>query len=124
MFTSGPGSPGLAPLPRERGSLVGGDRELRSIARALDDHLRLVTLHGAAGIGKTRLALRGGADRQRLGQPVLYCDLGGARTLQDVCRGIAAALSVSLAEISSPTDSLDALGRALAWRGSSLLVLD
>ena len=45
-------------------SFVGRDRELREVGRLLDEH-RLVTLTGAGGAGKTRLALQTAAQRVR-----------------------------------------------------------
>jgi predicted ATPase len=44
-------------LPASLISFVGREQDLAQIARLLDDH-RLVTLYGAPGVGKTRLALR------------------------------------------------------------------
>jgi non-specific serine/threonine protein kinase len=48
-------------LPAEVTRFIGRRRELPAIAAAVERH-RLVTLRGAAGVGKTRLALRTGAD--------------------------------------------------------------
>src|SRR6202012_362017 len=47
-------------LPAEVTRFIGRRRELPAIAGAVERH-RLVTLRGAGGVGKTRLALRGGA---------------------------------------------------------------
>jgi predicted ATPase/DNA-binding SARP family transcriptional activator len=51
-------------LPSALTSFVGRGRELREVARLLDDH-RLLTLTGAGGAGKTRLALQAAAERVR-----------------------------------------------------------
>jgi non-specific serine/threonine protein kinase len=48
-------------LPAEVTPFIGRRRELPAIAAAVERH-RLVTLRGAAGVGKTRLALRTGTD--------------------------------------------------------------
>src|SRR4051794_18409058 len=51
-------------LPVALTSFIGRDRELREVARLLDRH-RMVTLTGAGGSGKTRLALEAAAARVR-----------------------------------------------------------
>ena len=48
-------------LPAEVTRFIGRRRELPAIANAIERH-RLVTLRGAGGVGKTRLALRVAAD--------------------------------------------------------------
>jgi predicted ATPase/DNA-binding SARP family transcriptional activator len=55
-----PPGAGCGNLPPEPTSFVGRARELADVV-ALIARERLVTLHGAGGIGKTRLALRAGA---------------------------------------------------------------
>src|SRR4051794_26209168 len=50
-------SGGEAVLPTEMTSFVGRRQELADVRRALSAY-RLVTLTGAGGVGKTRLALR------------------------------------------------------------------
>ena len=50
------GRPGRTPIPSTVGSFVGREDELSEIIRLLHTH-RLVTLTGAGGSGKTRLAL-------------------------------------------------------------------
>ena len=55
----GSGAPHNLPLPLS--SFVGRERELEAVRRLLEQ-ARLVTLTGAGGIGKTRLALRVAAD--------------------------------------------------------------
>ncbi len=47
----------LTNLPHDISSFLGRDTELADIARAIDVN-RLVTLSGAGGVGKTRLALK------------------------------------------------------------------
>lgn len=50
-------------VPESVTTFVGRDRELREIRALLDrDHVRLVTLIGPGGVGKTRLASRVGAE--------------------------------------------------------------
>jgi hypothetical protein len=52
-------------LPVETTGFVGREAELARLT-ALLGHARLVTVTGPGGVGKTRLALRGGGRRWRL----------------------------------------------------------
>ncbi len=55
----------MQPLPAEATSFIGREHELAEIARLLaDPACRLLTLIGAGGIGKTRLALQAAADQE------------------------------------------------------------
>src|SRR5260370_40406331 len=51
-------------LPAEVTRFIGRQRELAQIRKALE-RSRLVTLRGAGGVGRTRLALRAAADLRR-----------------------------------------------------------
>ena len=61
LLTSSPLGPALGEergnLPASFASFVGRQREIEAVGRLLESH-RLVTLAGAPGVGKTRLALR------------------------------------------------------------------
>ena len=64
-------------LPTETSAFVGRDAELQAIRERLDDaDVRLVTLTGPGGTGKTRLAIRAAADQiDRFTDGVYFVDL-------------------------------------------------
>ena len=97
---------------------VGREVELTRLRGALDK-AALVTLWGAAGLGKTRLA-------QRLVEVegnALFVDLTEATDLIGICEAVARAMSLSLTGRGA-SDVTDEIGRALDARGRLLLVLD
>jgi predicted ATPase/class 3 adenylate cyclase len=87
-------SPAANNLPRPLTSFVGRENELEAVAHLMRIN-RLVTLTGAGGCGKTRLALE--AARRSLGayaDGVWWIDLGGVVDPASVSRAGAAALGV------------------------------
>ena len=126
---SAPGLPGELQAPRARGTrsvqlpaqltaLVGRDEEIADAAQALERHdVRLLTLTGAGGIGKTRLGVASAA-RAADAYPdgVFFVPLADTRTPEQVVGAIAAALGLrsegARALLSTIEDRL-ASGRAL-----------
>ena len=116
----GPLTPARHILPAERDAFVGREAEIGEVAHHLDSH-RLVTLLGAGGMGKTRLAVR--YAWQHLPQwpgGVWFCDLTEARSVDGIASALARALDVQLGK----RDSLEQLGNAIAGRGRCLIILD
>jgi predicted ATPase/transcriptional regulator with XRE-family HTH domain len=72
---------GESTLPRSAGPLFGRDRELRAIAGALgSEHVRLLTLTGPGGVGKTRLAIEAaGQVAARFADGVRFVRLDGLK---------------------------------------------
>jgi predicted ATPase/DNA-binding CsgD family transcriptional regulator len=107
-------------LPGQVTRFIGRRRELPAIAAAIERH-RLVTLRGAAGVGKTRLALRAARDvRDTFADGCWLVELSALRTPGLLPRTIAAALG--LPEEASG-DTAEILAASLAER-ELLLVLD
>ncbi len=107
-------------LPRRLTSFVGRARELAETARLLDEH-RLLTLTGAGGCGKTRLALELGARQQdRFGGAVWIAELA---PLADPGLVPATVATVLGAQLAPGVPAIDALIASIADR-PLLLVLD
>jgi predicted ATPase/Tfp pilus assembly protein PilF len=108
-------------LPAERDSFVGQETESEDLERNLAGSSHLVTLVGAGGMGKTRLAVH--TAWRRLGDwpgGVWFCDLTEARSLQGIASAVAGSLGVQL----GGGDPIEQLGHAIAGRGRCLMILD
>jgi class 3 adenylate cyclase len=84
-------------LPTQTSTFVGRDADLEEIdGRLGDEAVRLLTLTGPGGTGKTRLALRAAADQvDRFEDGVFFVDLSAVRAAEDVPAGIARAIGLS-----------------------------
>jgi predicted ATPase/class 3 adenylate cyclase len=84
-------------LPVQPSTFVGRDAELEEIRKRLEDEaVRLLTLTGPGGTGKTRLALRVAAELiDKFDDGAFFVDLSAARDAQSVLAGIARAIDVS-----------------------------
>ncbi len=109
-------------LPTQSSAFVGRDAELRSIRERLDDPaVRLVTLTGPGGTGKTRLALRAAADQvDRFSDGVFFVELVAATDPDAVLALIATAIGLGDSKEQAP---LEELRRRLRTQ-EVLLVLD
>jgi predicted ATPase/class 3 adenylate cyclase len=82
-------------LPLQVSSFIGRGRELEQTAAALEG-ARLVTLTGAGGVGKTRLALQvAGQVSPRFGDGAWLCELAPVRDVAGVDDAVAAVFSVT-----------------------------
>jgi predicted ATPase len=108
-------------LPRRLTSFVGRAGDLAETARLLGEH-RLVTLTGAGGCGKTRLALETAARLQeRFPGGTWFAELAPLADPERVPATVATALGTKLAP-GMPV--MDALAATLAERKPLLLILD
>ncbi|HEY6568252.1 MAG TPA: adenylate/guanylate cyclase domain-containing protein [Actinomycetota bacterium] len=107
-------------LPTQTSELVGRDRELREIRDLLaDPGVRLLTLIGPGGIGKTRLAVQVGAEQADLTPDgVYFIDLSPVTDADAAFDAVARAIGAS-----GTGGPLDLLRKHLATR-RVLLVLD
>lgn len=96
-----------APLP----ALFGRDIELAWLVRQLEESVTLVTLTGAAGMGKTRLAR---ALVEWVGEDAAFCEAIHARNADDLCAVVARGLGLSLGEDTALETRTEAIGRAIA----------
>lgn len=107
-------------LPAEVTRFVGRKRELAAVTEAISRH-RLVTLRGAGGVGKTRLALHAAAEeRESFADGCWLVELSALHDPAILARTIAATLG--LPDEASP-DPMAALADHLSDR-EMLLVLD
>lgn len=107
-------------LPAERELMIGRSAELLALDRQYRDGARLITITGAGGMGKTRLALRYAWNW--LGEHpggVWFCDLSSALSADGLDFAVSQGLGVPLGK-----DPVAQLARAIAGRGRCLVVLD
>ena len=106
-------------LPVSKTSFIGRDLELVEIGNALSsDEVRLVTLLGPGGIGKTRLALQAAHDQlqeSHFEKGVFFVALENLTAGDQVLRAVAAALSLKLA---GNTDPLEVIQKFIAQNQS------
>jgi predicted ATPase len=111
-------------LPVSKTSFIGRDLELVEIGNALSsDDVRLVTLLGPGGIGKTRLALQVAHDQlqeNHFENSVFFVALENIMAGDQVLRAVAGALSLKLA---GNADSLEMIQKFIAQK-AVLIVLD
>jgi predicted ATPase/DNA-binding SARP family transcriptional activator len=110
-------------LPTPLTTFIGRRQQLRDLAAELDE-LRLVTLTGPGGTGKSRLAIELSTnihDRFRSG--VWLIDVTPARSVADVVTVLADVVGVP-ADPDTNRDHLDVLTDALTHRPRTLLVID
>ncbi|MBX7096091.1 MAG: protein kinase [Myxococcaceae bacterium] len=116
-------------LAPQASSFVGRVAELADLHQLFRTGVRLITLLGPGGTGKTRLASQfaqqlvshfTSRDPEGPQGGVWFCDLTEATTFDEVCHVVARSLEVPLGH----GDVTAQLGHALAARGEMLVVLD
>jgi predicted ATPase len=111
-----------------RSAFVGREGAMRALGKCIGDGARLVTITGAGGMGKTRLALEWARSAetalQHGGASLFFCDLSEARGIDDACAALARALATPLAAGGTADEAVTQLGRALAEAGPCVIILD
>jgi predicted ATPase len=114
-------------LARRLAPFFGRRADLERLLTLISDGARLVTLTGAAGFGKTRLAhecgLRLQEDRRWTGG-VWFCDLRPCQTLQGLCGAVAAALGIPAGSSGTRGDAVGHLRGYLSAIGPTVLIAD
>ena len=83
-------------LPEPKSGFVGRDAELRQIAQLLEDEpVRLLTLTGPGGVGKTRLALEAARAQIDRFERLVFVDLSAVRDHGEVLLSIAEAIGLA-----------------------------
>lgn len=122
-------NPRLSNLPPQTSSFLGRKEDLDAIEKRFSGPVRLVTLTGTGGMGKTSLALRFGLTRLSSfasgGEGgVWFCDLSEATSLEGICECLARALQFPIPSGSSTDVLVNQLGATLGGRGRMLVILD
>jgi predicted ATPase/DNA-binding XRE family transcriptional regulator len=98
----------IAGLPVALTPLIGRAAELAHAAtRLARDKVRLLTISGPAGVGKSRLALElAWTCRAAFADGVLFADVGSLRSLNELSAAVAQILSLPEGSVSDPCDEL------------------
>lgn len=115
-----PLSTALSPHESRRTLFIGRVEEQRRLVDALRSAAALLTVTGPSGMGKTWLAKRAAAEVEPRFRDLggsFFCNLSACRSASDLQAVVAAALEI-------PQQEGQALARAIANRGPTLLVLD
>ena len=116
-----PAPPPAHNIPRSPTEFVGRASELDDLAARLRSGSRLVSLIGAGGMGKTRLAAEAGRRSQaHFPAGVAFADLTEASSLDGLCSAVARSLGVTI----DGDDPASHIGQALAARDGLLLIVD
>ena len=116
------GARGPSPLPVSTTSLLGRERAIDEVAGLLGQPaVRLVTLTGPGGVGKTRLAVAAGERlRSRFGAGTVFVPLDSVTDPGQVLAAIGLAAGADLAGAGAPLEALAETFGDGAW----LLILD
>ncbi len=109
-------------LPAQSTNFIGRRREWRELAETIfEEGVRLITLTGPGGIGKTRLSIRVGDEvLDRFAGGVWFVELEEATTPEAVGAKVAAALGIPV----GTKGAVEAVASALEVRDETLIVLD
>ncbi len=105
-----------------KSTFVGRAEELAQVQKWLRNEGALVTIAGASGLGKSRLALEAGrALMENLPGGVWHVDCSGARDVEQLALLVARTLGVALTHVGS---AAEAVSSTLGYRPPLLLIMD
>jgi predicted ATPase len=110
----------VRPIPTPPTALLGREDDLDAVAQALERGVRLMTLTGPGGIGKTRVAIEAANRARERFEKLVFCDVA---TLDDPALVPAAIARAAEIEEAPEDRLLDTIARALG-SAPSLLVID
>src|SRR5262245_32762995 len=106
-------------------TFIGRGHDLLALRQLFSEKERFVTVLGAAGLGKTRLAIRFGESALRSYEGgVWFCDLTEVREVDGICTAVAPVLNLPLSARGTVEDAVTRLGKRLASFNRALLILD
>jgi predicted ATPase len=114
-------------LVAERDEFVGREAELGELFELWAEGVRLCSIVGTGGSGKTRLARRFAhllPSVARDADSITFCDLSDAKSELDCLNAVAWACDITLPRRGDTAALIAHLGKVLARRGRMLLVLD
>ncbi len=118
---SPPASDASSGLPRALTSFIGREHELAAIQSMLaSDEVRLVTLTGPGGVGKTRLALKIAEQADQFADGISFVALASIRDPASVPSAIARAINV----VPNPAQTVEQTVLNHLHESRSLLILD
>src|SRR5262245_60830795 len=94
-------------------TFLGRNRELARLDALLSTGMRLATITGTAGVGKTRLVREFARPRREV---LGFCDLTAARSLDELCTIVARALRIPLSSEQDVGSAVQQIGLALDAR--------
>jgi predicted ATPase/DNA-binding winged helix-turn-helix (wHTH) protein len=119
--------PAATNLGREENDFFGREEEQATLNQLVESREGCVTVLGPPGTGKTRLVKHWAAQRLASGEveSAWFCDLTESRSEFEVLQAIATSFETTLPEKDpSPAVLSIRLGRAIAARGNTLVLLD
>ncbi len=120
-----PTLPSHTNIPPEQDTFVARQPEMNLLEERFASGVRLLTLKGTGGVGKTRLARHFARKHFKQGEgKAIFVDLSEATTPMDIHHEVGLAVGIKLGEGRDNKQMARDLGQQLSARGPMLIVLD